>query len=209
MSPQASSHLAPGDSPGACADMHTSTTPEPIAGTPQYMAPEQRSSPNAVDHRADIYALGVVFYQMLNFGELPPQPPSPHLHQNPNRRPPRPDRPPRLEKSSTSTTERHRIQNPNRNHPRRPTDRTPPGKARAPARERAGRLPGPIPSLLLGNCLPPLHPRHRPPHRHHSDPTILCDVCALLLSQGSLYPSRPVSRKPPYITWGLFSSRPF
>ena len=39
-------------------------------GTPQYMAPEQREHPDAVDHRADIYALGVVFYQMLT-GELP------------------------------------------------------------------------------------------------------------------------------------------
>jgi serine/threonine protein kinase len=39
-------------------------------GTPQYMAPEQKEQPEAVDHRADIYALGVVFYQMLT-GELP------------------------------------------------------------------------------------------------------------------------------------------
>ena len=39
-------------------------------GTTAYLAPEQIESPQDVDHRADIYSLGVVFYEMLT-GNLP------------------------------------------------------------------------------------------------------------------------------------------
>ncbi len=43
----------------------TMTTAGEIIGTPAYMAPEQMMNAHKVDARADIYALGVVFYEML------------------------------------------------------------------------------------------------------------------------------------------------
>lgn len=55
---------------GISTDGATLTRNEQVMGTPLYMAPEQMQASHAVDHRADIYSLGVVFYEMLT-GELP------------------------------------------------------------------------------------------------------------------------------------------
>lgn len=46
------------------------TGTQQVLGTLRYMAPEQLDRPLEVDHRADIYSLGVVFYEMLT-GEIP------------------------------------------------------------------------------------------------------------------------------------------
>jgi tRNA A-37 threonylcarbamoyl transferase component Bud32 len=48
----------------------TLTGSQQVMGTPYYMAPEQMYKPLSVDHRADIYSLGVVIYEMLT-SELP------------------------------------------------------------------------------------------------------------------------------------------
>jgi serine/threonine protein kinase/ankyrin repeat protein len=58
----------------------TLTGTHQVMGTPRYMAPEQMAGSRAVDHRADLYSLGVVFYEMLT-GEIPAgrfSPPSEH-----------------------------------------------------------------------------------------------------------------------------------
>ena len=52
-------------------ERQTRELPETIAGTLAYMAPEQTGRMNrSIDSRSDLYALGVIFYQMTT-GELP------------------------------------------------------------------------------------------------------------------------------------------
>ena len=49
---------------------YTLTGAGQVMGTWNYMAPEQLDNPQGVDHRADIFALGVVLYEMLT-GDVP------------------------------------------------------------------------------------------------------------------------------------------
>ncbi|MAS96551.1 MAG: hypothetical protein CMO55_25460 [Verrucomicrobiales bacterium] len=58
--------LSDDESPVASGLTITGTT----VGTPHYMAPEMWDRPDKADHRADLYSLGVVFYQLLT-GERP------------------------------------------------------------------------------------------------------------------------------------------
>jgi predicted Ser/Thr protein kinase len=55
---------------GQNASDHSLTATHQVLGTLRYMAPEQMQGSREVDHRADIYSLGVVFYELLT-GELP------------------------------------------------------------------------------------------------------------------------------------------
>ena len=47
-----------------------STLPGAIMGTPDYMSPEQCQGDEQLDHRTDVYAMGVMLYRMLT-GQLP------------------------------------------------------------------------------------------------------------------------------------------
>jgi serine/threonine protein kinase len=57
----------------ACEPTAPDNVTQTAVGTPGYSAPEQKTDPQRVDSRADIYSLGVVFYEMLT-GELPRKP---------------------------------------------------------------------------------------------------------------------------------------
>jgi serine/threonine protein kinase len=55
--------LLPGSDPSLTATQH-------VMGTPHYMAPESLDGAREIDHRSDVFSLGVVLYEMLT-GELP------------------------------------------------------------------------------------------------------------------------------------------
>ena len=49
-------------------DEHKLTAPEQLLGTPYYISPEQYLDPTTVDHRADLFSLGIVLFEVLTGG---------------------------------------------------------------------------------------------------------------------------------------------
>jgi serine/threonine-protein kinase len=62
--PESASHLAPKEALDSLKSAAAKTVVGTILGTVQYMAPEQARG-QAVDQRADVYALGLIFLDML------------------------------------------------------------------------------------------------------------------------------------------------
>jgi len=82
-------------------EIEESSRPGMVMGTPEFMAPEQILHPETVDKRTDIYALGVILYEMLAARRPFRAEHDPHavLHQVVHDAPPllnRPDLPPGL-----------------------------------------------------------------------------------------------------------------
>lgn len=45
---------------------------ETFAGTPKYASPEQHEAPASVDRRSDLFSLGILAYELLTGGRIPP-----------------------------------------------------------------------------------------------------------------------------------------
>ncbi len=174
---------------GAPPEAAHKTRPGSAIGTPAYMSPEQCLGDSRLDHRSDVYALGVVGYEMLT-GGLPFEGDSLEVmmgHARGTLVPPN-ERQPDLSAAMNEVIVRalaKKPERPLRQHARAPAgagggDR-PPAPARADARAGdrgaapgacARRPPGARPcasalSISLPLPLPPLRRRRRPgPGRH-------------------------------------------
>ena len=125
-------------------------------GTPTYIAPEQAAGDPSLDHRADIYALGVVAYEMLTShppfaGRTPQAIMAAHAHEPP---PPvtgkRPDVPPRLANIVMRCLAKSPSQRPNSAEEIVRVLGAPPDTRAGPGRVLLQRIPSWVPWVLAG-----------------------------------------------------------
>jgi tRNA A-37 threonylcarbamoyl transferase component Bud32 len=163
-----------------------------VMGTPQYLAPEQAQGIGDVDHRVDIYALGVMLYEMLT-GELPFSGTSVFdLVMKHVQEPPQPPSERRKDLTIPPTLEQVTLQA----LAKKPEERFPSAEAMLAALPDSDALPGGFPSGTLTDGIPMAADSARQRKARKGAVTMLLFGVALLVAGGLLikrYVAGPVA----------------